>query len=67
MNISNISKKYAKKIGFFKRIRSEICTITARNTVIKPHFKFGSTIIYTCCNGTQTPYIRKMSSATTES
>ena len=30
------------------------------NTIIKPHFEFGSTIIYTCCNETQLNRFQKL-------
>ena len=39
-----------KKIGFLKRIKNKISTMTAiniYNTMIKPHFELGSTILYT--------------------
>lgn len=55
-HIDYICKKISKKIGFFKRIRNKISLITSinvYNTIIKPHFEFGSTIIYTCCNESQ--------------
>ena len=28
--------------------------------MIKPHFEFGSAIIYTCCNGTQMERLQKL-------
>lgn len=51
-HIDYICKKIGKKIGFFKRIRNKVSMITAiniYNTIIKPHFEYGSTILYTCC------------------
>ena len=61
--LNTYAKKLVEKIGFFKRIRSKISAITAiniHNTTIKPHFEFGSTIIYTCCNGTQMERLQKL-------
>lgn len=58
-----ICKKIGKKIGFFKRIRNKISILTAiniYNTTIKPHFEFGSTILYTCCTSTQIERLQKL-------
>ena len=44
-----ICKKIGKKFEFFRRIRngkSFITSINIYNTIIKPHFEFGSTILY---------------------
>lgn len=62
-HIDYICKKIGKKIGFFKRLRSKISIITAiniYNTIIKPHFEFGSTIIYTCCTDQQISRLQKL-------
>lgn len=56
-------KKIGKKIGFLRRIRNTISTITAiniYNTIIKPHFEFGSTILYTCCLESQIERMQKL-------
>lgn len=56
-------KKIGKKIGFFKRIRSKLSVLTSiniYNTIIKPHFEYGSTILYTCCNKTQLERLQKL-------
>ena len=48
-----ICKKIGEKIGFFKRIRNKMSITTSiniYNTIIKPHFKFGSTIPYSSCS-----------------
>lgn len=62
-HIDYICKKIGKKIGFFKRVRNKISQITAihmYNTMIKPHFEFGSTILYTCCSTTQIERLQKL-------
>lgn len=62
-HIDYICKKIGKKIGFFKRIRNKISITTAiniYNTIIKPHFEFGSTILYTCCLETQIERMQKL-------
>lgn len=62
-HIDYTCKKIGKKIGFFKRIRNKISKTTAiniYNTIIKPHFEFGSTIIYTCCNINQIERMQKL-------
>lgn len=62
-HIDYICKKIGKKIGFFKRVRKQISILTAiniYNTIIKPHFEFGSTILYTCCTAHQLERLQKM-------
>lgn len=62
-HIDYICKKIGKKIGFFKRVRKKMSILTAihvYNTMIKPHFEFGSTIIYTCCTKTQIERLQKL-------
>lgn len=62
-HIEYICKKIGKKIGFFKRIRNKICTLTAIkvfNTMIKPHFEYCSSILYSCCNQTHIERLQKL-------
>lgn len=62
-HIEYICKKIGKKIGFFKRVRKKLSILTAvnvYNTMIKPHFEFGSTILYTCCTKTQIERLQKL-------
>lgn len=62
-HIDFMCKKIGKKIGFLKRIRNKISMLTAiniYNTIIKPHFEFGSTILYTCCTKTQIERLQKL-------
>lgn len=62
-HVEYICKKIGKKIGFFKRVRNKISVTTAinmYNTIIKPHFEFGSTILYTCCTTTQLERLQKL-------
>lgn len=62
-HIDYICKKIGKKIGFFKRIRNRVSILTAiniYNTIIKPHFEFGSTILYTCCTNLQIERLQKL-------
>lgn len=62
-HIDYICRKIGKKIGFFKRIRNKVSTLTAitiYNTIIKPHFEYGSTILYTCCNKQQISRLQKL-------
>ena len=57
-----ICKKIGKKIGFFRRIRNRMSIITSiniYNTIIKPHFEFGSTILYSCCSDQQIIRLQK--------
>ena len=42
-----------------KKLRKKLA-IKIYNTIIKPHFEFGSTIIYTCCNETQLNGLQKL-------
>ena len=52
-----------QKNGFFKRIRNEVSTLTAiniYNTIVKPHFEYGSTILYTCCTKQQIVRLQKL-------
>ena len=51
-----------KKIGFLKRIRNKISmtAINIYNTVIKPYFEFGSSILYTCRSTTQIERLQKL-------
>lgn len=62
-HVEYMCKKIGKKIGFFKRIRKQISIFTAiniYNTIIKPHFEYGSTILYTCCTITQIERLQKL-------
>lgn len=62
-HIEYICKKIGKKIGFFKRIRNKLNVLTAiniYNTIIKPHFEYGSTILYTCCTETHLERLQKL-------
>lgn len=62
-HVDYICKKIGKKIGFFKRIRNNISNMTAiniYNTIIQPHFEFGSTVIYTCCTESQIERLQKL-------
>lgn len=62
-HIEYLCKKVGKKIGFFKRIRKKVTTITAiniYNAIIKPHFEFCSTILYTCCADSQLERMQKL-------
>lgn len=62
-HIDYVCKKIGKKIGFFKRIRNKISVITAiniYNIIIKPHFEYGSTILYTCCVKEQLDRLQKL-------
>lgn len=62
-HVDNMCKKISKKIGFFKRIRNKIDTFTAiniYNTIIKPHFEYCSTLLYTCCNQSQKNRLQKL-------
>lgn len=62
-HIDYICKKIGKKISFFKRIRKHITLATAinvYNTMIKPHFEFGSTIVYSCCTVQQVERLQKL-------
>ena len=52
-----------KKIGYLKRIRKRISksiTITIYNTIIKPLFEYGSTILYTCSTAIQVMRMQKL-------
>lgn len=62
-HIDYICRKIGKKIGFFKRIRNKINTINSiniYNTIVKPHFEYGSTILYTCCTKQQIERLQKL-------
>ena len=55
-HIEYVCKKIGKKIGFIKTLRNKMDILTAiqiHNTMIKPHFEYCSTILYTCCNQSQ--------------
>lgn len=44
-----VRNKIAKKIGFFRRIRKDICTLTAikiYNSIIRPHFEYCVTVLF---------------------
>lgn len=61
--VDYICKKIGKKIGYFKRIRNKINVLTAiniYNTIVKPHFEFGSTILYTCCTDAHLERLQKL-------
>ena len=55
-------KDWQKKLGFFKRIRNKIniTAINIYNGMIKPHFEFGSTIIYTYFTTQQLNRLQKL-------
>lgn len=58
-----ICKKIGKKISFFKRIRKRVSILTSiniYNTIIRPHFEFCSTILYTCCTAGQIERLQKL-------
>ena len=62
-NVDYICNKISKKIGFFKRIRKNITVLTAiniYNTIIQPHFEFGSAILYNCCTETNINRLQKL-------
>lgn len=62
-HIDYICKKIGKKISFFKRIRNQVSILTAvniYNTMIKPHFEYGSTILFTCCTAHQIERLQKL-------
>ena len=62
--IDYISKKLQNKINFFGRKRKKILTLTVikiYNSIIKAHFEFGSTILYTCCTSGQIEKLKKRS------
>ena len=39
---------------------STIISINIYNTIIKPHFEFRSTILYSCCSGQQIIRLQKL-------
>ena len=52
-----------KNIVFFRRIRNRMPIITSiniYNTIIKPHFEFGATILYSCCSDQQIIRLQKL-------
>lgn len=62
-HVDYICKKIGKKIGFFKRIRKKMDNITAvivYNTMVKPHFEYCGTILYSCCNQGQLERLQKL-------
>ena len=62
-HLEYICGKVGKKIGFFKRLRNEVSMLTSiniYNTMLKPHFKYGSTILYTCCTDQQLTRLQKL-------
>ena len=61
--LSLFVRESVNKIGFFKRIRNKMSIITSiniYNTIIKPHFEFGSTILHTCCSDQQITRLQKL-------
>ena len=44
-----------------------ITAINIYNTMIKPHFIFGSTILYTCCSTTQIEILQRLQNKTMRS
>ena len=62
-HIEYTCKKIVKKVGFLRSLRNKMDTFTAiqiYNTMIKPHFEYCSTIIYTCCNQNQKNRLQKL-------
>lgn len=62
-HVEYICKKIGRKIGFFKRLRNKVTILTAiniYNTMIKPHFEYGSTVLYTCCSLQQQARLQKL-------
>lgn len=62
-HIEFICKKIGKKIGFFRRLRNKVSIMTAiniYNVIIKPHFEFGSTILYSYCTKSQIERLQKL-------
>ena len=56
-------KKIGKKIGSFRRIGSKVNTLTAiniYNAIVKRHFEYDSTIVYTCCNDSHIQRLQKL-------
>ena len=56
-------KKNRERIGFFKRLRnkfSKLNSINIYNTMLKPHFEYGSTILYKCCSKQQLKRLQKL-------
>ena len=45
-----------QRIGFFKRLRNKVSMLTSiniYNKMLKPHFEYGSTLLYTRCTEQQ--------------
>ena len=55
-HLEYIFRKIQKKIGFLKRLRNKVSmliSINIYNAMLKSHFEYGSTILYTCCTEQQ--------------
>lgn len=53
-HIDYLCKKIAKKLGFIKRIRKDVTTLTLiniYNVIVKPHFEYCSTVLFLCNEG----------------
>ena len=62
-HLEYICGKIGKKIGFFLRLRNKVSMLTSiniYNTMLKPHFEYGSTILYTCCTEQQLTRLQKL-------
>ena len=66
LNLKSHIDFICKKLGenrFFKRLRKNTNVLTAINmykTMIKPHFEFGSTIMYSCCANQQIEKLQRL-------
>ena len=55
-HLEYMCRKIGRKIGFFKRLRNKVSMLTSikiYTTMLKPHFEYGSTILYKCCSEQQ--------------
>ena len=69
-HLEYICRKIGKKIGFFKRLRNKVSMLTSLNiynTMLKPHFEYGSTILHTCCTEQQLTRLQKLQNKPTRS
>ena len=63
MIILSLFVRKSGNTGFFKCIRNKMSIITSikiYNTIIKPHFEFGSTILYSCRSDQQIIRLQKL-------
>ena len=62
-HLEYICEKIGKKTGFFKRLRNKVSMLTSiniYNTMLKPHFEYGSMILYICCTEQQLTRLQKL-------